>query len=74
MRRHEKRDEVLAFIRQHHQAHGYAPSVREIAAGVNLCKATAHYHLEKLEEAGHIRRGDGAARAIALVSVEGVGA
>ncbi len=49
--------EILAFIEDHVERHGYPPTVREIGQGVGLASpSTVHRHLEKLEEGGHLRR------------------
>lgn len=63
----EKREEILDFIRDYIEEHGYGPSVREICAGVGLrSTATAHYHLRRLAEQGEILLEEGRKRAIAL--------
>ena len=57
-------DYILAFSDQH----GYPPSVREIAAAVNLkSPATVHFHLKGLREAGYITQAEGKTRAITVV-------
>ncbi len=63
--------EILAFIEDHVQRHGYPPTVREIGQGVGLASpSTVHRHLEKLEEAGHLRRDPSKPRAM-LVGMQG---
>lgn len=48
-----KQEEILAFINQFSAEHGYAPSVREIAAGVGLrSTASVSYHLDRLRDQG----------------------
>ena len=63
--------EILAFIEDHVERHGYPPTVREIGQGVGLASpSTVHRHLEKLEEGGHLRRDPSKPRAM-LVGVQG---
>lgn len=63
--------EILAFIEQHVERHGYPPTVREIGQGVGLASpSTVHRHLEKLEEGGHLRRDPSKPRAM-LVGIQG---
>ncbi len=63
--------EILAFIEDHVERHGYPPTVREIGQGVGLASpSTVHRHLEKLEEGGHLRRDPSKPRAM-LVGLPG---
>ncbi len=63
--------EILAFIEDHVERHGYPPTVREIGRGVGLASpSTVHRHLEKLEEGGHLRRDPSKPRAM-LVGLQG---
>ena len=56
-------DYILAFAEEH----GYPPSVREIAAAVNLkSPATVHFHMKGLREAGLITQAEGKTRAITI--------
>ncbi|MBT9252831.1 MAG: transcriptional repressor LexA [Brockia lithotrophica] len=49
--------EVLDFIRLFFQAHGFPPTVRQIAEGLGLSStASAHYYLKRLEYKGVIQR------------------
>ena len=48
---------ILTFIKKFIAKNGYPPTVREIAAAVNLSSpATVHVHLSNLIEKGFIRR------------------
>lgn len=48
-----KGEEILRFIEAYSHAHGYAPTVREIAAGVGLkSTASVQYQLNRLREQG----------------------
>ena len=63
--------EILAFIEDHVERHGYPPTVREIGQGVGLASpSTVHRHLEKLEKSGHLRRDPSKPRAM-LVGSQG---
>ena len=56
-------DYILAFT----DAHGYPPSVREIAEAVELkSPSTVHFHLKGLREAGLISQAEGKTRAITI--------
>lgn len=63
----EKQLNVLRYVDAYVQEHGYAPSVREIAAALHLSSpSTAHYHLKKLEAAGYLNIGSNRPRALAV--------
>lgn len=67
----DKSDLILEFITHFIQENGYAPSVREIGAGVGLrSTASVSYHLRALQEKGLLQGGDtkGRKRAIATCS------
>jgi repressor LexA len=49
--------QTLDFLRQFIAEHGMAPSLKEIAAAIGVKSlSTAHFHLERLESKGFIRR------------------
>lgn len=60
--------QVLEFITQYIQRHGYAPTLQEIAEsmGVNAV-STIHEHLERLAQKGFIKKTAGFERGIELV-------
>jgi len=61
--------QILQYIVQHIEIHGYPPTVREIGEAVNLSSSsTVHAHLRNLEEAGLIRRDPVLTRAINVVA------
>ncbi|GGK63784.1 transcriptional repressor LexA [Nocardia camponoti] len=61
----QRRQQILAAIRDSVLAHGYAPGAREIADAVGLRSAsTVSRHLKALEEDGFLRRGSAVTRAI----------
>lgn len=59
--------QVLNFIREFSAENGYAPSIREICAGVGLrSTASVNYHLKNLQQKGLLTQGEkGRKRAIA---------
>lgn len=60
-----RRQQILAVIRDWVQAHGYAPSPREIADEVGVkSTSTVSRHLRALEEDGYLRRGAAVTRPI----------
>lgn len=60
--------QILEFVAQFIQRHGYAPTLREIGAGVGLSSvATVHEHLVKLEAKGYIRKIIGSKRGIEVL-------
>ena len=61
--------QILQYIVQHSEMHGYPPTVREIGEAVGLSSSsTVHAHLKTLEEAGLIRRDAVLTRAIRVVA------
>ena len=62
-----KREQILNFLTQFMNEHGYAPTVREICNAVGLqSTATVHYHLNALRDAGLIEMDEVEKRAISL--------
>ena len=62
-----KREQILNFLTQFMNEHGYAPTVREICNAVGLqSTATVHYHLNALRDAGLIEMDEMKKRAISL--------
>ena len=62
-----KREQMLNFLIQFMNEHGYAPTVREICNAVGLqSTATVHYHLHALRDAGLIEMDEMKKRAISL--------
>lgn len=60
--------QVLEFITQYIQRHGYAPTLIEIAESLGLsAPSTVHEHLEKLAQKGFIKKTPGFERGIELV-------
>ena len=62
-----KREQILNFLTQFMNEHGYAPTVREICNAVGLqSTATVHYHLNALRDAGLLEMDEMKKRAISL--------
>lgn len=63
----KKQAEVVRFVREYVAAHEYAPSYREIAAGLGLSSpATIHQHLQALKDKGYLDLEERAARSLEL--------
>ena len=55
MKKGQKQQEILEFIKQFILDKGYPPTVRDIGIGVDLkSTASVHFHLEQLEKNGLI--------------------
>lgn len=64
-----KQNQIYDYILAYTQERGYPPSVREIAAAVDLkSPSTVHFHLKAMEAAGVIHRGAGKTRSITPVT------
>lgn len=64
---YKRQRQILEFIQQFVQAHGYAPTLKQIADALGLSSlATVHEHLTTLEAKGLLKRKSGRARAIQL--------
>lgn len=60
--------QVLEFVTQYIQRHGYAPTLLEIAEGLGVnAPSTIHEHLQRLAEKGYIKKAAGFERSIELV-------
>ncbi len=64
----KRQKEVLDYITQYIEVHGYAPSYREIAEAFNLGSvATVADHVETLVSKGLLKKSDNSARSLQLV-------
>ncbi|HSX00710.1 MAG TPA: transcriptional repressor LexA [Candidatus Saccharimonas sp.] len=69
----KRQKEVLDYVTQFIELHGYAPSYREIAAHFSYGSvATVAEHIESLVAKGALQKGDNEARSIQLVKAEEV--
>ncbi|NIP80210.1 MAG: transcriptional repressor LexA [Gemmatimonadetes bacterium] len=67
----KKQREILDFIEDFAEGHGYAPSFEEIATRFGYASlATVHEHLENLRAKGYIRKGYNESRSIEVVPTE----
>lgn len=67
----KKQKEILDFIGDFREEHGYAPSFEEIADHFGYGSlATVHEHLENLQTKGYIRKGYNESRSIEVVPAE----
>ncbi len=61
----KRQKEVLDYIADFVDGHGYSPSYEELAQGLNLASlATVHKHIEGLEARNYLRRGFNQSRSI----------
>lgn len=61
------KDDLLEFIKQYIDEHGYSPSYRDmVSAGIVSSTSVANYNLSILEREGSISRAPGKARTIVV--------
>jgi len=66
----KRQKQVLDFLVQFIDRHGYSPSFEEIASGLGLTSlATVHKHLATLEKKGFIRRGYNQSRSVEVMAL-----
>src|SRR4051812_7459084 len=65
----KKQRELLSYIEQFIQEHGYSPSYREIMNGLEYTSvATVSLHVNNLIKRGHLRKRDFSARSLEVVA------
>ena len=65
----KKQKELLNFIEEFIEAHGYSPSYREIMKALNYTSvATVSLHVTNLIKRGHLKKRDHSARSLEVVS------
>jgi repressor LexA len=65
----KKQKELLSFIENFINEHGYSPSYREIMNGLNYTSvATVSLHVNNLIKRGHLRKRDRSARSLEVVA------
>ncbi|SEU07903.1 repressor LexA [Lacrimispora sphenoides] len=62
----DKQKLVYDYIKQYVKQNGYPPTVREVADELGKSASTAQFHMQKLEELGHIVRDPAKPRAYEL--------
>jgi repressor LexA len=63
----DRQARVLRFIEQYIRRHGYSPSIREIADGLGMTPAGAHYHVQMLKKKNLLTYQPNRIRTITLV-------
>ena len=64
----KRQHDILQTLKKFIANHGYPPTVREIGKELNLnSPATTHFHLNKLEKKGYIKKDDSKNRALELL-------
>jgi repressor LexA len=70
----KRQREILDFLNEFIQQHGYAPSLEEIGRRFSLSSlATVHKHLTNLQDKGFIRRAWNRSRSVELMPSRGAG-
>jgi repressor LexA len=70
----KRQREILDFLNEFIQQHGYAPSLEEVGRRFNLSSlATVHKHLTNLQEKGFIRRAWNRSRSVELLPSRSAG-
>jgi repressor LexA len=70
----KRQREILDYLGEFIQQHGYAPSLEEVGRRFGLSSlATVHKHLSNLQEKGFIRRAWNRSRSVELVPAHGSG-
>jgi len=65
---YNRQRQILDFISQYVQAHGFSPTLQEIAKALGVSSlATVHEHLETMEKKGVIKRYEGTVRGIEIL-------
>jgi len=64
----KRQSDILEVIKRFMANHGYPPTVREIGKELDLSSpATTHFHLNRLEDKGYIRKNESKNRAMELL-------
>lgn len=67
----KRQKEILDYLHEYVEDHGYAPSYEEIARHFRFSSlATVHEHLENLKRKGYIRKGYNESRSIELLPAQ----
>lgn len=64
---YRKQREILEFIAQYSQRHGFSPTLKEIGEAVNASIATIYEHIEVLIKKGVLRKEDGLSRSLEII-------
>jgi repressor LexA len=63
----KRQAEIVGYISNYRRRKGYAPTFREIAAGIGVSLSTAMAHLRALKGKGYIAWDYGTARSIRVI-------
>ncbi len=64
-----KERQLLDFIIQFIQRYGYAPTLKEMGVAMSISSpATTHEHLDKLRQKGYVKKLDGTARGVEVIT------
>ena len=64
----KRQEDTLKFVKEYIVAHGYPPTVREIATAIDVSSpATVQSHLDRLADKGYIKKGSNKNRTIELM-------
>ncbi len=66
----DRQREIANFIRSFMVENGYAPSVRDVAAGFGISAKAAHDHIRALERKQVIKTSEGLSRSLEVISSE----
>lgn len=67
----KRQKQILDFVTQYTKKHGYSPSFEEIGDGLDFSSlSTVHYHLEKLKQAGCLKKEKNKPRSINVAKEE----
>lgn len=64
---YRKQREILEFISQHVQRHGFSPTLKEIGESTGISIATAYEHVEVLINKGVLRKEHGLSRSLEVI-------
>ena len=68
MKKFNKEEELLNFIKEHQEEYGYPPTVREMCRAIKVSStSTISYYLNKLEGSGQIKKSPNKNRALEIV-------
>ncbi len=71
---YKRQRDLLQFVSQFMQKHGYAPTLAEICDGLGLrSPATVHEHISNLMEKGVLKKTDGTRRGIEVIDQKAMG-
>src|SRR3989344_2989360 len=65
-----RKKQLLDYNNSYRKAHGFAPSIPEIAKRFKLAISTVHQHLEELEQGGYLKRERNQRRGIEIAATE----